>query len=321
LLVLFLAFLNEALARAVAADPALAGQSLRMRYSLPFWRKGTARHQTIQSLFASAEQVRRRLGGEALLAEGGLSIEAAREAVKAVDAAARLDMGMIHEATAAAYTAIGGEKAAKYLLVIDMGAGTTDFAALAQSGAGLQEVVKARLTMMQAGDMIDRILLDLAIRKASLKTTAAQAELWRTLTASIREVKEGLFHDGKAAIVYKDKIITLSRHELERDRDFKVLIKEIRKAFDQSLHALALQAAADKKKEIAVVAAGGGAAAPFIQDMLRHARAPHVRVKAMPSTPEWAHAGLHRGNLAAMFPQLAIAIGGALAPEALLAAK
>jgi molecular chaperone DnaK (HSP70) len=320
LLVLFLAFLSEALARAIAADPALAGQTIRMRYSLPFWRKGSARHDTIRGLFASADQVRRRLG-DALLAEAGVPIETARNALKSVDAAARMDMGMIHEATAAAYTAIGGEKSAKYLLVVDMGAGTTDFAALRQNGAALQEVLKARFTLMQAGDAIDRILLDLALRKADLKTTAAQAELWRTLTASIRDVKESLFHDGKAAIAYKGKIITLNRAELERDRDFKILIKEIRKVFDQSLSALAARAATDKNKEIAVVAAGGGAATPFIQDMLRHARAPQVRVRAKPPTPQWAHAAAHRGNLAAVFPQLAIAIGGALAPEALLSAK
>lgn len=320
LLVLFLAFLREAMDRAIAADPSLAGQPVRMRYSLPAWRQGPARHDTIRTLFASADQVRAKLG-DALFAPGGLAIAAASAALKDVDVSARAEMGMIHEGTAAAYTTIGLTNGPRYLLVADMGAGTTDFAALARVEGGFKEVVEARCTLMQAGDNIDRVLLDLATQKAGLKTAAAQAELWRTLMGSIREIKESLFHDGKAAIAYKGKVITIARAELERDRDFKAMIKGLSKAFDQSLLALAAQAAADKSKEICVVAAGGGAEAPFMQAMLRRARAPHVRVRTMPATPEWAHASLYRGNLAAVFPQLAIAIGGALAPETLLAAK
>jgi hypothetical protein len=41
---------------------------------------------------------------------------------------------------------------------------------------------------------------------------------------------------------------------------------------------------------------------------------------ARPATPDWAHAPEFQGNLAPVFPQLAIAIGGALAPEGMLAA-
>jgi hypothetical protein len=44
-------------------------------------------------------------------------------------------------------------------------------------------------------------------------------------------------------------------------------------------------------------------------------------VTPRPATPEWAFASEFRGNLAPVFPQLAIAVGGALAPETVLAAR
>ena len=45
-----------------------------------------------------------------------------------------------------------------------------------------------------------------------------------------------------------------------------------------------------------------------------------VKVVPRPATPEWASDGAFAGNLAPVFPQLAVAIGGALAPNSILAA-
>ena len=75
--------------------------------------------------------------------------------------------------------------------------------------------------------------------------------------------------------------------------------------------------------EIQAIAVGGGAAAPFIQELLRRRppRAGKLHIEPRPATPEWAYAPEFQGNLAPVFPQLAIAIGGALAPDAMLSAR
>ncbi len=321
LIVLFLAYLTRAIARAQAADTELAGASVRWRYALPAWKGGVSMHGRITALFSVAEAVAARLG-DALFDPAGVPLGAAAEALKQAGAPAPLTMDMVYEATAAAaYSLVGLKAPSSHLMVVDMGAGTTDFAALAARGTGLDEIADARVTLMQAGDMIDRILLDLLLQKApNLRSRAEQAELWRSVMVSIGEVKESLFLDGRAAISYKGKAISITLRDLQKDRDFKAFVREMKHAFERSLNALAARATKDGSKDVCVVAVGGGAYAPFVKDMIRTAKAPKVRVSSYPATPDWAHSAAFGGNLAPIFPQLAIAIGGALAPDALLAA-
>ena len=81
-------------------------------------------------------------------------------------------------------------------------------------------------------------------------------------------------------------------------------------------------AAARGRGGVQAIAVGGGASAPFIQGLIRSKglrSSPRVTPRA--ATPDWAHAREFQGNLAPVFPQLAIAIGGALAPKEMLAAR
>lgn len=322
LIVLFLAYLMRAIDTALKADPVLARAEIKRRYALPAWTGGKAMHGRISGLFAAAEQVSAQLG-DALFDPAGITIAKASAALKSVEGAPELSLGMIFEATAAAsYCLIGLDAPASHLMVVDMGAGTTDFAALAKRDDRFDDIVDARATLMEAGDLVDRILLDLILSKAlGIKGRANQAELWRGLMGSIREVKETLFLDGRYALTYRGESIVITMRDLSKDADFKAFVKQLKKALEASLNALAARAAMDKVKTVSVVAVGGGAEAPFIKELVRAAKAPRVRVNAYPATPSWAHAAVFGGNLAPIFPQLAIAIGGALAPDALLAAR
>src|SRR5262249_13115699 len=151
-------------------------------------------HEIVVQLFGEAEALQRALG-DALFAPAGVPVAALHDALTRARQAHKDQfwrMGMIFEATAAAaYSSIGLERSASHLIVIDMGAGTTDIAALARADAALEELPGARVTLTRAGDFIDRVLLNLAIDGApSCKTQAQQAELWRSLMHSIREIKE-----------------------------------------------------------------------------------------------------------------------------------
>ncbi|HWA00970.1 MAG TPA: Hsp70 family protein [Caulobacterales bacterium] len=329
LIVLYLAFLARSVDQAVAADPALngAGGRFNRRYASPAWRGGggAALHAMLVRMFAEAQAVQAILG-DAMFARGGVSLEAARRALAsaAAEQARGWRMGMMFEATAAAaYSSIGLESSAAHLIVVDVGAGTTDIAALARADAALEELKAARVTLTRAGDFIDRLLLNLAIEGApSLKTPAQQAELWRSLTHSIRDIKESLFSEKRAAIRHDGRTIVIALKDLERDKDYKQFLKMLAQAYEHGLDVVLGRAANDGEGQVDAIAVGGGAAAPFVQDMLkRKSKSGKLRIAARPATPHWAHAPAFGGNLAPIFPQLAIAIGGALAPGSMLAER
>lgn len=325
LIVLYLAYLTAAVTRAVAADPALEGAPLVYRYAAPAWRSGDGAglHDNVVALFGEAHAVRQNLG-DALIGAEGVSLQAAQSALAASRGAAGPPMGLIFEATAAAaYSAIGLAQSAPHLIVVDMGAGTTDIAALAGAGEGVAELPEARLTLRQAGDFIDGVIANIALdAHKGLKTPAARAAFWRVLMRDMRGFKEVLFAEGRVATRYDNRAITVTLRDLERDKDFRLFNETLSDAYERSFNVLRDRVLADRARDAHAIAVGGGAAAPFIQAMIgrKPSRGKGVNVIVRPATPDWAHAPAFRGNLAPVFPQLAISIGGALAPGSMIAA-
>jgi hypothetical protein len=203
-----------------------------------------------------------------------------------------------------------------------MGAGTTDIAAVARNGTRMEEIEEARVTLKQAGDFIDQTIANAIVEQSRwAKTPAQRAQLWRTLMDAMRDIKESVFLDGRARHRYEGRTLSVSMADLERHRDFREFRKALERAYDHSLAIVAESAQAREMSCLQAVAVGGGSAAPFIQELLlRKPKGGKVRVEPRPATPEWAFAPEFRGNLAPIFPQLAIAMGGALAPEAIVAA-
>lgn len=326
LIVLYLAYLLAAIEKARSLDSAITGRIAR-RYAAPAWRGGDSAglHGTVVKLFGEAEAMRARMG-DALLSEAGLDINTVtRELPGAIERAQPLDMGLIYEATAAAaYTSIGLDDNASHLLVVDMGAGTTDIAALARIGTRMFELPEARSTLKQAGDFIDRVIANRALDAAKwAKTTEQKADLWAHLMRDMRETKETLFAEGQVSVRYRDKMFMMSARDVEKDSDFKAFAKELKAAYEHCVAVVRDDAAARGRTSVEAVAVGGGASAPFIQALIasKNTRGSRPHVAPRPATPKWAHAPEFRGNLAPVFPQLAIAIGGALAPDGMLAAK
>lgn len=326
LIVLYLAFLLESIERASHED-ALVSQatSIAFRYAAPAWRSGDSAgmHDTVVRLFGEAEAFRA-IVGRKLMAPDGLSIHAISTALpKAMETAQRFDMGLIFEATAAAaYTSVGLEDSGSHMVVVDMGAGTTDLAALARLGSRTIELPEARVTLKQAGDFIDQVIANRVLERAKWAHTKEQrTELWNTLMRQMRDIKESVFEDGRAALRHQGHTINIALSDLERDPDFKAFYKTLTDAYVHALAVVRGDAAMRGRTEVQAIAVGGGAAAPFIRDLVRKKAARSTpRVVPRPATPEWAHAREFEGNLAPVFPQLAISIGGALAPEGMLAA-
>lgn len=326
LLVLYLAYLSEAVEHAIEIDGAVGGSALRRRYAAPAWREGDTdlMHRVIVDLFAEAEGLRSQLRGSDWWDEGELDIDAARKGLEAARRAPQpAPMGLVYEATAAAaYTSIASEYGASHVIVLDVGAGTTDVAATRRSGDRIEELREARFTLQKAGDQLDRIIANVAIDSRRLaRDQRDQAALWTYLMRNMRDIKESIFLDGRAILSFGGRTHQVALRDVERTPDFKEFKQAMTEAYLIGLEAVRDAAVADGRREIQSVAVGGGAAAPFVQALIRQkpSKAGKLAYVARPSTPGWAHADAFQGNLAPVFPQLAVSIGGALAGEHMLA--
>ncbi len=328
LVVLYLAYLLAATDRAVRADPALSAAGvIERRYAAPAWRSGDSGglHTAVVRLFGEAEALRAQIGDK-ILAPQGVTLKAVGDALPASFSHPRtVQMGLVFEATAAAaYTSIGLEESASHMVVVDMGAGTTDIAAIARAGARMEELPEARVTLKQAGDFIDRIVANIVLdTNRWAGSPEQQAILWRLLMRHMRDIKDSLYVDGKAMLRHENRTVSISMRDVEKDRDFRQFVKNLQRAYDASMAAVRDSAIARKRRGIQTIAVGGGANAPFIRALLKRkpSRSNKLVIEARPATPEWAFAPAFRGNLAPVFPQLSIAIGGALAPDTMLAAR
>jgi molecular chaperone DnaK (HSP70) len=325
LIVLYLAYLMAAVERGVESDAMLGGtQSVKFRYAAPAWRgaDSAGMHDVILRLFGEAEAFRTAIG-KRILAPEGVPLRVISDALpKALEAARPMEMGLIFEATAAAaYSSVGLESSGSHIIVVDVGAGTTDIAALARVGSRTIELPEARYTVKQAGDFIDRVIANRILQSASWARKPEQkAELWTVLMRQMGDIKETVFAEGKATLRHQGRALTIKANEIERDGDFKDFLKTLTEAYKHSLNVIRDDANARGRVDVHAVAVGGGASAPFVQNLIRLKAGGKPRVVPRPATPEWAHAGEFQGNLAPVFPQLAIAIGGALAPDSMLAA-
>ncbi|HVK80202.1 MAG TPA: hypothetical protein VM915_06275, partial [Verrucomicrobiae bacterium] len=327
LVVMYLAYLLSAVDAAAAYDELVSkATEVEWRYAAPAWRSGDSAgmHPAIVRLFGEADAFRHAVGDEILNPEG-VPIDLIRELLpKAQAKPEAFEMGLIYEATAAAtYSSIGLPDSASHMIVVDMGAGTTDIAALVRSRGRLTELDGARLTLKQAGDFIDRTIANVVLDMSRwAKTPAQKTDLWDALMRNMRDIKENVFAEGSATLRHEGRVIRVSMRDLEKDRDFKTFMKALSEAYEQGLMAARDSAEARGAVEIQAVAVGGGAAAPFIKNLIRtQPRKVRARVTPRPATPDWAHGRAFHGNLAPVFPQLAIAIGGALAPTEMLAAE
>lgn len=325
LLVLYLAYLLAAIERAARADSKL-GQvgAMRRRFAAPAWRGAdpVQMHASIARLFGEAEAFRAAMG-EALLDPAGVTVsQISTRLPKALSSPQHFETGLIFEAAAAAaYTSIGLEDASTHLAVLDIGAGTTDIDALARDGERMIELPDARITLKQAGDFLDRVIVNRAIDMAKVRGKDKQTEMWSALMANIADTKETLFAEGEVAIRHGGRAFKLTMKDIERQPDFKVFAKALEKSYARAVNVVCADAKARKQKLVHAVAVGGGAGAPFVQALIQAKRGGRPKVAGRPATPDWAHAAEFQGNLAPVFPQLAIAIGGALAPDSMLAAR
>lgn len=322
-LVLYLAYLDQLIRKALLAalpqKPELA--SAPRRYTTPIWRTAAEGDRVMGRLFDEAAIVSEQLG-RLLMDQDGVSIAHARAALD--KSAVALGLGQLEggvfeaHAAAAAYAAFA-EAPKRFILVLDMGAGTTDFAGFERIGGDgqlLSELGEARQSCGLAGDEIDDIIIQLLMQKLKTKDPASQARVWRQLRLSARDLKRDLFAEGRAVFANEKAKLRLERSELFASNRFKDYVAALTDITAASVRAVAQRARAASADEITLLLAGGGANLGFLealgQNALKAGGAPRS------STVErfgqnWRLGGDSHEGLASMMPQLAISLGGALA--------
>lgn len=321
LLVLYLGFALHRMRGALGLDA--QAPSPPFRYTYPFWGLGADRRTILGALFSEAAFLAQHLGG-GYDDPAGLAIDAARtalEGAKAKAGAVSVAIGAVFEAGAAVFSRLQLDpKTAQTLLVVDIGAGTSDFGAFSMRGGQLFEIRQARKTIDLAGDTIDNALLNLVIERAKhVKGATAQGVLWRELSPHMRRVKESLFTQGQASLRCAGAIVQIRLAELERQVGYRAFTEAVTQEFVLALQAVDAHSAPENLANgLTLVLSGGGGGLPFLARMAAKAR-PKKGIKfnivSAPLRPDWCMDPCFDGQLAPVFPQLAVAIGGAMAAE------
>ncbi len=323
-LTLYTAYILALTERAARFEPNISDEarSSPRRYVYPIWEPDTHANAVVARLFDEADAIAARLGDE-LVDSQNLSVNTAREALD--EARVRPGFGRIEagvfEAQAAAECHFALEaQTPDFAIVFDMGAGTTDFAAFKRSGvnqhAHLEEIQGVRRTLPLGCDELDNILLAMFIDRAPKSAKlGAERVFWRRLKTRSRRLKESLFRDGACHATHQGKKIAIRLSDFLRDKSFQTFKTTLQGIYHDYLSMAFGEAAAVRAQRIDVIPAGGGAMLPFVQDMLGRPGALGARLslRVHPNVPTWIKNGGLAELPAHIFPQLAVAIGGAIA--------
>ena len=323
-LVLYLAYLDQLIREAIDLAPNIPNlvANARRRYTSPVWRPGSGADKTFEAIFNEAAAVSQRLS-KLLISPEGVSIAQCKDALDR--AAAQPGNGLmetgIFEPHAAAATALAFTNApTRYVLVFDMGAGTVDMAAFEfddrTEPPALSEIKEARQCSALAGDEIDRILIELYMRKrGGEKSREDELRLKRTAILSARELKRELFTTGKCSLKTGWMATTIRAQELMEDPNFRTYLNALRQTVAASLSRVIDRAEAANAPVIDVVIAGGGARLPFMVDLVRSAgtlRPTKVQLRIGPLSPTNPLYSSVDISLRDAFPQISMSVGGAL---------
>jgi molecular chaperone DnaK len=313
-LTLYLAFLDQLVRRALG-DGGAQLQSIGWRYTSPIWRSRDQAKSAFARTFDEAVQVSNALGPMLCFADG-VSIAHARHALDLARNAQSLGVfeHEVYEGHAAAHAYAGlCPSPARAVLVFDIGAGTTDFAGFLvgpnDQSTTLQEFGPSRQCIGLAGDEIDKIIFEIAQRRFSPRTHSDARAITRMLAIEVREAKRQLFASGRCTLAAPSGgKVSIRRSELERHPLFRQFLSALSDAFRASYLPLAQEARARGLGEVSIILAGGGSQLPFLPALVSRVSG-GCDIARFDET--W---GNHGAPLGSALAQVAISMGGALAP-------
>jgi molecular chaperone HscA len=321
-LTLYIAYIDQLIRGAIQAEPMLSSGAMfaPRRVTSPLWRIGDDAVATISAIFSQAMAISEHLGPQLL---AGLDMRVAQMALARTTEARRSPLfeGLVLEAhaAAAAYASFV-QTPARFVLVVDMGAGTTDIAGFEMAdnynGGQANDIEGSQRCSSLAGDELDYILIDRFARSQGEMKPEVAGEVWRDLRLSMAALKREVFIHGKATFKQYKRKFSVSRDALLNDASFRAYCRALVATLTPSVACTAEKAKACGVGSITILLAGGGANLPFLADLVKAAGAKYARgltLKVEPFGAKWSLPHQHH-PFAGALPQLAIAMGGVMAP-------
>lgn len=165
------------------------------------------------------------------------------------------------------------------VLIVDIGAGTSDLGLyrlhVGPAGQNSQflEVEGSIRTLKQAGNYLDRLLIEYLLKKGGIELHDINAKGLRgRLNLRIRDYKETLFAEGSVSILEGNLEVNVEMDEfasLEQVRQFTISLKGEMTGILESIHESWLGwVRANPRRTLTVMLTGGGASLPMIQELV-----------------------------------------------------
>lgn len=225
--------------------------------------------------------------------------------------------GLLEPLAAGSGRIMADRHARNLVLVVDIGAGTTDFSLFwsvqGPKGRKAFPVEPCSGAVRVAGDILDEILIAELLRRADGGSGEWMRKRFETEIrhSGVRRMKETLFRTGRLDVSVADQNVSIELQEfLENDRvlRFGQTIEDAIKTFLGSVDSTWQQA-----DQALLVLTGGGASLPMIKNFANKywdLGGRQVMFKAAEAVPEVIQT--FSTDFQNEYPQLAVAIGGAL---------
>lgn len=232
-----------------------------------------------------------------------------------------LDQGIPEPVAAAASLMLRDEAQREMFMVIDVGAGTTDFGVFLLQHNPDRDICLTRIVpgtieyLPEAGNRVDDLLKFFVLDSEGIDPGSAEGKHNKTyLDSRIRMYKETLFRDGIVEVTLANH----SRVVVDRDAFLNSIrvqnfAQRLRGKLEQVLSTLGdgyldLLARSDLK----VVLTGGGASLPMVSELAKgpvEIKGRKILRRPTPLVPAWIDETYPQ--FSSQYPQLAVAIGGA----------
>ncbi|TAJ70435.1 MAG: hypothetical protein EPO51_18065 [Phenylobacterium sp.] len=325
---LFLAYLTDLLGQALEAEG--ASRYTPRRYTLPGLeakqaQRGAEVDGLMKALLAQAQVLADTFQGRW---SEGVPVAEAWAALRTVEQLKELPSGIISdglpEALAAAQSAIDKTTNRTLMLVVDVGAGTSDVGAFVvqpgRDGPVVAPVAGTMKVLRKAGDRIDEALIDLILTKAGAVPGSQTHTIYlNELRLKVRQIKRELLTvtpEGTLVLLSDDGSVDVTQAELEQNTKVTAFVRDLKKTMADSLAQLSEEALRSLNGRCRVVLTGGGSRLGALRDACGDALTVNglgISLSVIDADPEWLSA--RPQDFVDVFDQMAVVAGGCLDPE------
>lgn len=322
---LYLAYLTDLLGQALEQQG--FSRYTPRRYTLPglegrLEQRGPAVDNLMKQLLADAQILADTFRGSW---GDGLPTAEAWAALRAVDAIEERPSSIVGdglaEALAASQSAIDRTRARSLMLVVDVGAGTSDVGVFVvqpgEDGPLVAPVSGTMKVLRQAGDRIDEALIDLILKKAGAISGSQTYSIYNNeLRLKIRDLKRELLtigRDGTVVLLADDSSVVVTEPELLTHEKVVAFIGDLKKTIADALSQLDSDVLRALDGRCRVVLTGGGSRLPALIDACNDAitvDGSGISLSIIDSNPEWLET--RSPDFVDVFDQMAVVAGGCL---------